>query len=58
MNDMDVVSIISLLGWLVLVSMGFASFKLSWGKTAQLALVWLAVFWGFFFFLRFLWLGF
>lgn len=54
MNDMDVVSIISLLGWLVLVSMGFASFKLSWGKTAQLALVWLAIFGGLFLLARLL----
>ncbi|NQX93735.1 MAG: hypothetical protein HRT64_02205 [Erythrobacter sp.] len=48
MNDMAIVSVISLVGWLVLVVMGFASFRLSWGKTAQLALVWLAIFVGLF----------
>lgn len=48
MNEMAVVSIIAMLGWLFLVSMSFASFQLSWGKTAQLALTWLAVFGGLF----------
>ena len=48
MNDMAIVSVISLVGWLVLGVMGFASFRLSWGKTAQLALVWLAIFVGLF----------
>ena len=48
MNDMAIVSVIRLVGWLVLVVMGFASFRLSWGKTAQLALVWLAIFVGLF----------
>jgi hypothetical protein len=46
MNDMAVVSIIAMLGWLVLVGMGFASYRLSWGKTAQLALTWVAIFAG------------
>jgi hypothetical protein len=48
MNDLGIVSLIAMIGWLLLIVAGFASFKLSWGKTAQLALVWLAIFVGLF----------
>ncbi|MEE4288135.1 MAG: hypothetical protein V2J14_02100 [Erythrobacter sp.] len=48
MNDLGIVSLIAMIGWLLLIVAGFASFKLSWGKTAQLALVWLAIFFGLF----------
>jgi len=47
-NEMTTVSIVAMLGWLVLVVIGFASFRLSWGKTAQLAFSWLAIFVGLF----------
>ncbi|MEL6486379.1 MAG: hypothetical protein AAFQ13_04450 [Pseudomonadota bacterium] len=52
MNDVAIVSVIALLGWLVLAGSAFASYRLSWGKTAQLALVWLAIFSGLFLFVR------
>ncbi|MEE4154042.1 MAG: hypothetical protein V2I27_07765 [Erythrobacter sp.] len=48
MNDTAWVSIIALLGWLVLAASAFASYRLSWGKAAQLALLWLAIFGGLF----------
>ncbi|MEM7688109.1 MAG: hypothetical protein AAF291_03730 [Pseudomonadota bacterium] len=54
MSELGTVSIIAMLGWLVLVSMSFASYRLSWGKTAQLALVWLAIFVGLFLIVRLL----
>lgn len=48
MNDITAISIIAMLGWLLVAGMSFASFRLSWGKTAQLALTWLAIFIGLF----------
>ncbi|MEL6541975.1 MAG: hypothetical protein AAFP79_06015 [Pseudomonadota bacterium] len=48
------ISLIAMLGWLVLVVAGFASYRLSWGKTAQLAFVWLAIFVGLFLLVRLL----
>lgn len=46
MSTYAIVSIIALLGWLILASSAFASFRLGWGKTVQLALVWLTIFVG------------
>lgn len=54
MNDMTAVSIIAMLGFLLVAGASFASFRLSWGKTAQLALTWLAIFVGFFLVVRLL----
>ena len=54
MSDVGVVSLIAMMGWLVLVVAGFASYRLSWGKTAQLAFVWLAIFVGLFLLVRLL----
>ena len=48
MNEGAVISIVALLGWLILAGSAIASFRLGWGKLAQLALVWLAIFAGFF----------
>lgn len=48
MNDMTVVSLISMLGFLVLAGAALASFRLNWSKTVQLALTWLAIFVGLF----------
>lgn len=48
MNEMSVISIVSLLGFLVLALSALASYRLSWGKAVQLALVWLAIFAGLF----------
>lgn len=45
MNDTGaIISVVALLGWLVLAGSAFASFRLSWGKTLQLVLVWAAIF--------------
>ena len=54
MTDVGVVSLIAMLGWLLVVGMGFASFRLSWGKTAQLALIWVAIIVGLFLVVRLL----
>ena len=54
MNDMTAVSIIAMLGFLLVAGMSFASFRLSWGKTAQMALTWLAIFVGLFLVVRML----
>ncbi|WP_298305243.1 hypothetical protein [uncultured Erythrobacter sp.] len=48
MNDGMIISIVAMLGWLILAGSALASFKLGWGKMAQLALVWLAIFVGLF----------
>ena len=37
-----------MLGWLILAGSALASFRMGWGKMAQLALVWLAIFVGLF----------
>lgn len=58
MTDTAIVSLIAMLGWLLVVGMGFASFRLSWGKTAQLALVWVAIIGGLFLLARRLGLSF
>ncbi len=54
MTDMAVISVIAMLGWLLLAGASFASFRLSWGKTAQMALTWLAIFVGGFLLVRLL----
>lgn len=48
MNDIALISIVAMLGWLVLAGSAFASFRLGWGKTLRLVLVWLAIFVGLF----------
>ena len=54
MNEYAVISIIAMLGWLVLAGSALASYRLSWGKTAQLALTWVAIFGGLFLLARLL----
>ena len=46
MSEIGIISIVAMLGWLVLAGGALASFKLGWGKMAQMALVWLAIFAG------------
>ncbi len=48
MNEGSIISIVALLGWLILAGSALASFRMGWGKMAQLALVWLAIFAGLF----------
>ncbi|MEO0461879.1 MAG: hypothetical protein AAF127_02035 [Pseudomonadota bacterium] len=48
MNDGSIISLISLLGFLILAGSALASYRMSWGKFAQLGLVWLAIFAGLF----------
>ena len=54
MDSFAIVSIVAMLGWLFLAGSAFASYRLSWGKTAQLALTWLAIFVGLFVIARWL----
>lgn len=48
MNEGAVVSVVALVGWLILVGGALASYKLSWGKIAQMSLTWIAIFLGVF----------
>lgn len=48
MSESSIISIVALLGWLILAGSALASFRMGWGKMAQLALVWLAIFAGLF----------
>ncbi|MCK0099549.1 hypothetical protein MWU38_09150 [Qipengyuania sp. S6317L1] len=48
MSEGSIISIVALLGWLILAGSALASFRMGWGKMAQLALVWLAIFAGLF----------
>ncbi len=57
MNDVAIVSIIAMLGWLVLAGGAFASFQLSWGKTVQMILIWACIFTGGFLLVSLLGLG-
>lgn len=44
MTEANWVQIISLLGWLVIVGTGFASYRLNWRRSATYALGWFAIF--------------
>jgi hypothetical protein len=46
MSTYEIVSIVAMVGWLILMGSALASFRLGWGKTMQMALVWLAIFAG------------
>ncbi|MCK0128356.1 hypothetical protein [Erythrobacter sp. F6033] len=46
MSEITMISLVSLIGWLVIAGSAVASFKLGWGKLVQMALVWLAIFGG------------
>lgn len=48
MSEGGIISIVALLGWLILAGSALASYKLSWGKVAQIALTWTAIFLGMF----------
>ncbi len=48
MNDGALISIVSLLAWLILAGSALASYKLSWGKIVQMSLTWIAIFLGVF----------
>lgn len=54
MSDAGVISIITMIGWLLLAGSALASYRLSWGKTAQLALMWISIFVGLFLLVRLL----
>lgn len=54
MNEGAIVSLVTLLGWLILAGSAFASYRLDWSKTVKLALVWLAIFAGMFAIVRLL----
>ena len=44
--DLDMLSITAMCGWLALMVMSFASYRLSWKRTVTIALVWAAIFAG------------
>lgn len=46
MSTYTIVSLVAMTGWLILMLSALASYRLGWGKTAQMALVWLAIFVG------------
>ncbi len=46
MTEMAVLQIVLAIGWLVLVGSAYASYQKDWGKTAQQALTWVAIFGG------------
>ncbi|GMN01446.1 hypothetical protein [Erythrobacter sp. MTPC3] len=46
MNDMTVISVVAMVGWLFLAGSALASFQLGWSKVLQMALVWFAIFAG------------
>lgn len=46
MSDIDGLQIVLLLGWLVLAAGALASYRLSWKKSAVLALTWATIFTG------------
>lgn len=46
MTEVDTLRIVSLIGWLILASAAYASFRLDWKKGARMALVWIAIFAG------------
>jgi hypothetical protein len=54
MNEGAIISLVSLVGFLVLAGSALASYRMSWGKFAQLSLVWLAIFAGGFMLVRLL----
>ena len=51
MNEVGIVSIISLIGFLVLAVGALRAHQLSWGKGLRMALTWAAIFVGMFLFI-------
>ena len=47
-NENSIVSIIALVGWLVLMVGAYASYRMDWGKTLKMALIWASLFIGVF----------
>ena len=47
-GETSLVQIVALVGWLILAGSALASYKLSWGKAAKMALTWTAIFVGVF----------
>ena len=44
MSDIQIVQIISLVGFLILAGSALGSFRLSWAKALRMALIWSAIF--------------
>ena len=44
MSEIQIVQIISLVGFLILAGSALASFRLSWSKVLRMALIWGAIF--------------
>ena len=43
-SETQIVQFIALAGFLILAVSAFSSFRMSWGKTAQMVLTWSAIF--------------
>lgn len=46
MTTMQIISLVSLLGWLVLVGSALASYRLGLSQMVRMGLIWLAIFVG------------
>lgn len=46
MTNMTTISIVALFAWLIFAVGALASYRMSWGRMARMALVWLAIFTG------------
>ncbi|WP_185960291.1 hypothetical protein [Erythrobacter insulae] len=46
MTDMAIISLVSLIGWLLIAGSAFASYRLGWNKALRMALIWIAIFGG------------
>jgi hypothetical protein len=45
-SQWQTVSLVALVGWLILVASGYASYRVGARKTVTMALIWLAIFLG------------
>ena len=48
MSEMALISIVSMVGWLLLMGSALVSYKLGWSKIIRMALIWLCIFVGMF----------
>lgn len=46
MNEGAWMQLVLLTGWLILAASAFASYRMSWGQTIRMALLWAAIFTG------------
>ena len=44
MNEFGWVQLVALAGWLILAASAYASYRMNWGQTIRLALIWAGIF--------------